>query len=141
MDIADIERLIDIIKQAKISELTVSIGGSTVRLRKPLVSEEPTAASHVAKPVEASVVEEAPVQEAAPAEVYITAPMVGIFHSLDGIGVKGSQVKAGQAVGAIESMKLMNDVICRCDGVIAEVLIDDGMPVEYGQNLFKMEPV
>lgn len=134
MDIADIERLIDIIKQANISELTVSIGGSTVRLRKPLVSEEPTAASHVAKPVEASVVEEAP------AEVYITAPMVGIFHSLDGIGVKGSQVKAGQAVGAIESMKLMNDVICRCDGVIAEVLIDDGMPVEYGQNLFRLDP-
>ena len=65
--------------------------------------------------------------------------MVGIFHSAGNSMTEGVAVKAGQSVGAIESMKLMNDVISECDGVIAEVLVEDGLPVEYGQPLFRLE--
>jgi len=79
-------------------------------------------------------------EEPAPVGVFISAPMVGIFHSIDSVGARGNAIKAGQAVGVIESMKLMNDIVADQDGVIAEVLIEDGMPVEYGQKLFRLEP-
>ena len=65
--------------------------------------------------------------------------MVGIFHSAGNAITEGIAVKAGQSVGAIESMKLMNDVISEHEGTVAEVLVDDGMPVEYGQMLFRLE--
>jgi acetyl-CoA carboxylase biotin carboxyl carrier protein len=74
-----------------------------------------------------------------PAGPVISAPMVGIFHLIDGIAMPGATVKKGQAVGVIESMKLMNEVVAQEDGQIAEVYVEDGMPVEYGQTLFRLE--
>ena len=48
----------------------------------------------------------------------------------------GDSIRPGQVVGAIESMKLMNDVRSDAGGVVKNVLVDDGVPVEYGQALF-----
>ena len=136
MDIDEIKRLIAVLQEAKISELTVSIGDTKVSLRKPLAAVVHAAP---AAPADAPVVsKKAAAPEPEPA-VYITAPMVGIFHSLDTVSAVGVSVKAGQVVGAIESMKLMNDVVSEHDGSVAEILVEDGMPVEYGQNLFRLE--
>lgn len=129
MDIKEIKRLVGIISDSQISELTVSVGDAKVTLRKRL--ETP--------PAPATPTEAAAPAEPAPSPVYITAPMVGIFHNIESASAVGAPVKTGQAVGAIESMKLMNDVLSEHDGVIAEILVEDGMPVEYGQNLFKLE--
>jgi len=140
LDINDIERLIRLIRNARISELTLTSGTSTVRLKKPL--KQATAQmpklepGYALKPITA---EKTP-EKAEPQEVehLITAPMVGIFHSIESLSSPGASIKKGQTVGAIESMKLMNDVVADCDGIITEVLIEDGMPVEYGQILFKL---
>ncbi|MDI6829052.1 MAG: acetyl-CoA carboxylase biotin carboxyl carrier protein subunit [Armatimonadota bacterium] len=139
MDIKDIEKLVKLIKNAKISELTLTLGTSTVRLKKSV-----TQVSHMQKP-EMSAMPKPTTTEKAQKEVepeaveyLITAPMVGIFHSIESLSSPGASVKKGQTVGAIESMKLMNDVVADCDGIITEVLIEDGMPVEYGQVLFRL---
>lgn len=133
MKIAEIEKLMNLLRDAKISELAVSVDGEKVSLRKFLGTTVVQAAPTT------------PVETAAPKpaishqlEVYITAPMVGILHRLDTLKV-GAAVKTGQAVAAIESMKLMNDVVSEFDGVIAEILVEDGMPVEYGHNLFRLK--
>lgn len=139
MDLDEIEQLVKIIRDAKISELTVSAGGAKVRLRKllpPPVSVPPAPPKAEASAVEAEPVS---VEEPATSGTYITAPMVGIFHSVDSASAVGTVVEVGQVVGAIESMKLMNDVMAEHDGVIAEILVEDGVPVEYGQNLFRLE--
>ena len=140
MNMEEIEKLVSIVRNSKISELTVSADGVTVRLRKSLsampgVKKQSASARAEAPRALEPVAEEEP----APAGTFITAPMVGIFHSIDSVGIRGNAVSAGQSVGVIESMKLMNDVVSQQDGVIAEVLIEDGMPVEYGQNLFRLE--
>ena len=143
MKMDEIEKLIGIIRDSEVSELTVSVGGTTVRLRKPLApaanapTPQPTSKAESPKAQEKPA---APV-DAAPCEVHITAPMVGIFHSIDGIGTLESPVRSGQVVGVIESMKLMNDIVCEYDGFVAEILIEDGMPVEFGQRLFKLRTV
>ncbi len=139
MNLNEIEELVKIVRDARVSELTVSVGDSTVKLRKPLTQAPPVPKPKPKAKTEAPKPEAKPAAvEPEPADVYITAPMVGIFHSIDSVGAIESPVKAGQVMGVIESMKLMNDVISDHDGVLAEVLIEDDMPVEFGQRLFRI---
>jgi biotin carboxyl carrier protein len=142
MELTDVEQLIDIIKDARISELTISTGSpqTTIKLRKPAISA-PLRQLRKKSLVDAGIgigSGVATVVGAKPAtsDVAVFAPMVGIFHSIDSIAAIGSSIKKGQVVGSIESMKLMNDVISGYSGIIVDVLVEDGMPVEYGQNLF-----
>lgn len=142
MDIKEISQLVAIVRGARISELAVTSDGSTVRLRKPLSASRPVPAAPA--PVAAS---EPPPEESRRVDAvgpvadgtFINAPMVGIFHSAGNAIAPGVVIKAGQSVGAIESMKLMNDVTSEHDGVIEEVVIEDGLPVEYGQPLFRLQ--
>lgn len=150
MEIDEIEQLVDIIREARISELTVSSEGSTVRLRKPLPAAAEAPSVRSTTPERAPVPEsdsrrlpdvESPAEAPPQSDLFITAPMVGIFHRIDGVGGVGAAVRTGQPVCAIESMKLMNDILSEHDAVIAEALVDDGVPVEYGQPLFRLESV
>ena len=81
----------------------------------------------------------APPAQPQPKEQFITAPMVGIFHEVDGISRVGATVSEGQLVGSIESMKIANDIKSSVAGVVVQVLVEDGTPVEYGQPLFRVE--
>lgn len=137
MNLNEIEELVKIVRDAKVSELTVAVGDATVKLRKPMTTApKPRPQAKVATPKAQG--EQAAPAEPGPNEVYITAPMVGIFHSIATTVTLESPIKARQAVGVIESMKLMNDIVSEHDGIIAEILIEDDMPVEYGQKLFKL---
>jgi len=143
MEISEIERLLDIFRDAQVSELTISVGNppTTIKLRKPATIAVPekhqrkaeTTCEKSVKPDDAP-----PAKGAVAKEIFISAQMVGIFHSLDSIAAVGESITTGQVVGVIESMKLMNDVISDHDGVISEILVEDGMPVEYGHRLFKL---
>lgn len=71
----------------------------------------------------------------------VESPLVGTFYAApspdDEPFVKvGDTVKKGQVIGIVEAMKLMNEIECEFDGVVAEILVKDGDMVEYGQPLF-----
>ncbi|WP_165969061.1 biotin/lipoyl-containing protein [Actinomadura sp. KC06] len=75
----------------------------------------------------------------------VTAPTVGTFYRSPEPGAEpfvqvGDRVKPGQQVAILEVMKLMIPVEADLDGVITEVLAEDGQPVEYGQALFGIDP-
>lgn len=72
-----------------------------------------------------------------------TCPMVGIFYVSDTergapLVQAGDEVKKGQVIGIIEAMKLMNEIRAEYDGIITEVLAENGQIVEYGQPLFRI---
>jgi acetyl-CoA carboxylase biotin carboxyl carrier protein len=134
MDVQKIEELVRILEASPTEELCVQKGDYKVCIRK---GKKPPVAQ-AKKPVAGD--SPAPSTQAPAAERYITAPMVGIFHVVDGIAQVGATVILGHVVGAIESMKLTNDIRSKVSGVVVEVLVEDGMPVEYGQPLFKVEP-
>jgi len=74
----------------------------------------------------------------------ITAPLVGTFYSSSspdsGAYVKvGDKVKKGMIICIIEAMKIMNEIESEADGEIAEILVNNGSPVEYGQPLFRLK--
>ena len=50
----------------------------------------------------------------------------------------GDKVKKGQVLAIVEAMKLMNEIESDFDGEIAEIYVENGQPVEYGQKLFRI---
>lgn len=134
MDLARIEELIQVVQDARVSELTLRADGTSVTVKKA------AAAPHVAKTSKKQPErKQVTPKEAQTKDIVITAPMVGIFHATSASVRPGALVKPGQVVGAIESMKLMNDVVAQVGGTIAELSVDDGLPVEYGQVLYRLE--
>ena len=67
----------------------------------------------------------------------VTSPLVGTFYAAPAEDAEpfvtvGSQVKKGQTLAIVEAMKLMNEIESDFDGKVAEVLVENGQPVEYG---------
>lgn len=75
---------------------------------------------------------------------YVTSPIIGTFYSSPSPEkpsfVKiGDTVSAGDVVCIIESMKLMNEINCEFSGKVAEIYVNNGDSVEYGQKLMRIE--
>ena len=71
---------------------------------------------------------------------YITAPLVGTYYTSPKPDdppfiKKGDRVEVGQTICIIEAMKIFNEIEAEISGVVEEILIDDGAPVEYGQKI------
>ena len=74
---------------------------------------------------------------------YITSPMVGTFYAAssptDPIFTKiGDRVEKNTVVCIIEAMKVMNEIKANQSGIIAEILVEAGQPVEFGAKLFRI---
>jgi biotin carboxyl carrier protein len=69
----------------------------------------------------------------------VTAPAVGVFRPAKTPVKEGDVVKAGQAIGCVESMRVPNEVVAPVAGQIREVRAGDGQGIEYGQVLFIIE--
>ena len=86
-----------------------------------------------------------PARPAAPALKEVKSPMVGTFYRSPEPGADpyvkvGSRITSGQTVCIIEAMKIMNEIEAEITGVVREVSVDDGQPVEFGQVLFRIDP-
>ena len=73
----------------------------------------------------------------------IKSPLVGTFYAAPAQDAEpfvkiGDRVKKGQVLAIVEAMKMMNEIESDCDGTIADILVDNGSPVEFGQPLFKI---
>lgn len=134
MDINTIEELIKVLKGSKTEEICVRKADASVFIRKAKGTAK--AGKHAAAKASKSGI--SAIETPATDEKVILAPMVGIFHTTDGVAKAGSEVTVGQVVGAIESMKLLNDVIADAAGTVVEVMVEDGTPVEYGQPLYRI---
>lgn len=74
---------------------------------------------------------------------YVESPMVGTFYAAPSENDEpfvrvGDAVRAGQTVGIVEAMKLMNEIEAECDGIVEEILVSNEALVEYGQQLVKI---
>ena len=82
---------------------------------------------------------------AAPHLKEIRSPMVGTFYKAPEPGAEayikvGNRVTPGQTVCIIEAMKIMNEIEAELAGVVREISVEDGQPVEFGQVLFRVDP-
>ena len=75
----------------------------------------------------------------------VLSPMPGTFYAAptpedDNYVKVGDNVKKGQTLCIIEAMKIMNEIESDFDGVLTEIKVDNGNPVEYNQILFIIDP-
>ena len=136
MDVEKIEQLIRVLEGSPNEELCIQKGDYKVCIKK---GSKPAVAPKPPKPSKAPAAPASPIKAEEPEGLFITAPMVGMFRLTSELAEVGSEVSKGQVVGSIESMKIKNDIVSRVSGTVAEVLVEDGMPVEYGQPLFRLE--
>lgn len=75
--------------------------------------------------------------------IFVTSPMVGTFYSCpspeDPPFVKvGDRIEKDTVVGIVEAMKVMNEIKAGVAGIVAEVLVTNGQPVEFGTKLYRI---
>lgn len=73
----------------------------------------------------------------------IKSPLVGTFYAAPSEDAEafvsvGDAVKKGQTLAIVEAMKLMNEIESDFDGKVAEIYVENGQAVEYGQPLFRI---
>lgn len=146
MDLRKLKTLIDLVAESDISELEVTEGEGKVRIVKsdPAAQQQVVyAAAPSAAPAAPAAAPAAPVVEQAAAfEGHaVKAPMVGTLYRSPNPGAApfvevGQSVQEGDALCIIEAMKLLNEIEADKTGIIKEILVENGAPVEYGQPLF-----
>ncbi|MBM3394002.1 MAG: acetyl-CoA carboxylase biotin carboxyl carrier protein [Betaproteobacteria bacterium] len=152
MDLRKLKKLIDLVQESGIAELEVSEGEEKVRITSGTGSGHQTqyvthAVTTAPAPVAAGpAVAAAPAPaEAAPAAApeghLVKSPMVGTFYRSSSPGAKsfvdiGSKVNTGDTLCIIEAMKLLNEIEADQGGVVKEIYVENGQPVEYGEPLF-----
>jgi acetyl-CoA carboxylase biotin carboxyl carrier protein len=148
-DVKKVRRLVEMMKEHDLSEIDLKQGEQRVRLRRgydPVISMP--AGQMMAAPQSApqqSVGSAAPPANDDSKLIVIKSPMVGTFYKSANpespAYVKvGDHVAADSTVCIIEAMKVFNQIPAEVSGQIVAVLVDNGVPVEFGQPLFKVDP-
>lgn len=135
MNLDLVEQIVVLLSEYPVSEISVEVENRRVHAAKPLGSALPVLIPAPEASADA-VAEEAEV--IVPEARILTAPMVGIFHHTEPPLSFGADIKIGQVIGSIESMKLMNEVTAEEGGRLTDILVEDGAPVDYGRALFQL---
>lgn len=146
MNINEVYQLMDKFEGSTLSELSLEMEGVKLSVKKGCTGAPVMTTSYVEPVSAASVVPEsaalAPTTEVVEKKT-INAPLVGTFYHAPAPGEApfvevGQQVKKGDVVGIIEAMKLMNEITAQEDGVVEEIVVEDGSLVEYNEVLIRM---
>ena len=140
MDLRKIKKLIELVEASRISELEVRNGEESIRIVRPLAPVNVSSAASVqdgARPNDAAVARSA-------RGFVVRAPLTGTFYCAPAPGERafvrvGQAVAIGDVLCIIESMKMMNQIEAERAGRVAQVLAEDGVPVETGAPLFRIE--
>ena len=162
MDLHQLKQILDLVKEHDLAEFEVEHDGLRLRVRKngpgtlgislpapsaPAVAAADTPAPAAPVPVAASAgpaIATSNETEAADAEIelaIVKSPIVGTFYRSSEPGSAsfvevGSTVKKGDVLCIIEAMKLMNEIDSEYDGEVANIYVENGQPVQYGERLF-----
>lgn len=155
IDLEFIERLIRVLDESGLDHVEIERGGTRVLVSKSppaRVVEEPPPATPAPAHADALPATEPTAaasqteSEAAAEDLHeITSPMVGTFYRSPSPDAEpftevGERISNGDTLCIIEAMKLMNELEAETEGVIREICVADGEPVEYGQVLFRVQP-
>jgi len=155
VDLKDIKAIVDLMRKNSIAEFELEKEGFKIRLKRgpngpvaagvaddsPSVNVSPTQTPST----QTSLPQPLPAQALTPTEQDIKSPMIGTFYrapspEADPYVDVGSEVGPESVICIIEAMKVMNEIKAETKGVITQLLVENGKPVEFGQPLFKARP-
>ena len=112
----------------KVSKNNVSINNQTV----PTIDNKAPSAKTASESIKSNL------------GIEVTSPIIGTAYHAPEPGAKkfievGKKIKKGDTIMIVEAMKTMNHVPSTADGIVKEILVSDGQPVEFGQVLITLE--
>lgn len=150
MDIKEIKQIVDLMKRSSLTEFELQEQDFKLRICRS--SGETVTMVQAAAPVAVAQPAVAPqATTAAPAaetvddpSKWIKSPMVGTFYAApspdsDSFVKVGDKVTESTVVCILEAMKVMNEITAERSGTIAEIMVENGDSVEYGQPLFRLK--
>ena len=134
-----IKELVDNLKEFELTELEYQEGQTKIKVSKASRGLEQVKTSAVVSPNK-SVLKSADDSDG----IRVKSPIIGTAYHAPEPGAKkfveiGKKIKKGDTVMIVEAMKTMNHVPSTADGVVKEVCVSDGQPVEFGQTLIIIE--
>ena len=128
-----IEELVGYLKEFNLSEIEYAEGTTKVKVSRSM--NNPGIISNEVKKKQSVINNN---------DTYVTSPIVGTAYLAPEPGVKkfvevGQKIKKGQTIMIVEAMKTMNHIPSTLDGIVSEILIKDGEPVEFGQSLISVK--
>jgi acetyl-CoA carboxylase biotin carboxyl carrier protein len=146
IDYEEITRLVNFLEEKKLTHFELEVEGFKIKISRTVASASVPGSSPQTRNEKASFPAGMYPQESSDSLHYVTSPMVGTFYrapdptSPPFVDV-GDEVKKSQTLCIIEAMKLMNEIEAEVEGIIKEIYVENGKPVEYGQKLFAIQPV
>ena len=153
MDLRKLKKLIDLVEESGIAELELTEGEEKVKIsrqnqiaqipfQQPQQPQQTIPAPQPLEGIKEDKVEDT--KTIPPKGKKINSPMVGTFYRASSPDAPpfidiGSTVKKGDTLCIIEAMKILNEIESDQDGVIKQILIENGQPVEFNQVLFIIE--
>ena len=142
-----VKEVIDILENSNVNEIEVTFWGRKIRVVKnaPNVISSTSSSSDLSKIKNRNVEENNDKTSTADdAGEKVLSPMPGVFYSAQSpdkppFVSEGDQVKIGQTLCIIESMKIMNEIESEQSGTIKKILVNNSDPVEFNQPLFIIE--
>jgi acetyl-CoA carboxylase biotin carboxyl carrier protein len=160
LDLDQLKRLLDLVREHDLSEFEIEHEGLKLKIKKdgtrppsaqahssalPAISDPPVVAAATVPQAEGATEPVADSGEGVELAV-VKSPIVGTFYRFPEPDAPpfveiGSIVKKGQVLCIIEAMKLMNEIDSEYDGVVVNVYVENGQPVQYGERLFAIRPM
>jgi acetyl-CoA carboxylase biotin carboxyl carrier protein len=143
----DVLRIVELVRSTPFSEFRLKVGEIEIHLRRrdaAAAQQAPVPAPSAASAASGDAPPGAE-REFPPDVVPVRSPMVGTFYRAPAPGADpftevGRRVEPEATVCIIEVMKLMNSIAAEARGVVAEILVENGAHVEYGQALMLIRP-
>ena len=137
-----IKELSDYLKEFNLTEIEITEKDTKIKVSKNNVSisNQPQVISP-----SSSITSSAPTQtQNIKSGTEITSPIIGTAYHAPEPGAKkfveiGKKIKKGDTIMIVEAMKTMNHVPSTADGVVKEICVEDGQPVEFGQTIIILE--
>ena len=137
-----IKELSDYLKEFNLTEIEITDKDTKIKVSKNNVSinAQPQVVSSATN---SANVDTAPIQNVK-SGTEITSPIIGTAYHAPEPGAKkfveiGKKIKKGDTIMIVEAMKTMNHVPSTTDGIVKEICVEDGQPVEFGQTIIILE--
>ena len=142
IDKSKIKELSDYLDEFNLTEIEITEKDTKIKVSKnsTSVSNQPVTTSTNINAVNENISEKPNVKSG----TEITSPIIGTAYHAPEPGAKkfveiGKKIKKGETIMIVEAMKTMNHVPSTADGVVKEICVEDGHPVEFGQTIIILE--
>ena len=137
-----IKELSDYLKEFNLTEIEITDKDTKIKVSKNNVSIN--SQPQVISPSLSSTIKDSTQSQNVKTGTEITSPIIGTAYHAPEPGAKkfveiGKKIKKGDTIMIVEAMKTMNHVPSTKDGVVKEICVEDGQPVEFGQTIIILE--